>query len=599
MLICAVLVIPLEVFAAELDELLPVIKKEASGERARQYVWRLWQYDKWSTLPMWQKTAAEVQKIMTERGFDEAEIVNTPANGKTQYHNWTNPVGWDVQEASLVVTEPRDIPGEYRFLCNYKYNPSSLTFFSAPTPPEGIETELVILEKSDEETLRSLDAQGKIILVSSQAGAMKKYLDRYGIIGVVSDQKVGDFDDANVWLNTWSDSPGGWLMNASDSQTTFCFSISAKKGEYLRNLMKEGKTVKVKAVIDSRYYTDDSLPYVTGAIKGADSSGEEVLIAGHIFEWGASDNCTGCSIMLESVGTLNDLIKSGALPRPKRGIRIWTGQEMYGSLAFVEYNLERLRKTIAVVCCDTPAAGYDLNSTNVSLYMNPNVCPTYTDALFPEVFNKYYRSIRSNKHIITKPFMGGTDTYFCEPMIGAPTNFIYDNDGILHHNSMDTLDKVDARSLRDLCVVNAVYLYYLANAGIDNIGYIAGLTYDRGIKNIIDTSSKVKASLAETNDGEDLGKILSEGVTTIEYYTGQQIKALESLSRLVPESDKSRALDILKPYTGNTDEFGKLCVKHFREAIESKAKIESIRIVSYKKQYGAWEREAEKTLSQT
>jgi hypothetical protein len=130
-----------------------------------------------------------------------------------------------------------------------------------------------------------------------------------------------------------------------------------KKGNYLRNLLRQGKAVRVRAVIESRYYTDDSLPYVTGRVKGSGREGEEVLIVGHMYEWGANDNCTGSSAILESVGTLNELIASGVLPRPKRSIRVWLGFEMYGSMAFAMHNLERLRtRTIASVCCDTPAS---------------------------------------------------------------------------------------------------------------------------------------------------------------------------------------------------------------------------------------------------
>jgi len=589
----SVLILPGDVHSGEIDELLPLIKNEISGDRAREYVGRMWRYDKWSTLPMWKKTAQEVQTIMKERGFDEAEIVDTPADGVTQYGTWTNPIGWDVTQATLVVTEPRDIPGEFRFLCSYRYNPTSLTFFSCPTPPEGVEAELIVLDKSDGETLSGLNAQGKIILVSRGAGGMKKHLDSNGVLGIVSDQRVGNYDDANVWLNTWSDFPGGWLMNASDSKNSFCFSISPKKGEYLRKLIAEGKTVKVRATIDSRYFIDDTLPYVTGSIKGSGTSGEEVLIAGHMFEWGANDNCTGCSIMLESVGTLSDLITSGVLPRPKRGVRVWMGQEMYGSLAFAESNLDRLRKTLAAVCCDTPAAGYDLNSSNVSIYMNPNSCPTFTDAVFPEVFKKYYRSIRSNKQVITKSFIAGTDTYFCEPLIGVPTNFIYDNDGHLHHNSMDTLDKVDTRSLRDLCIVNALYLYYLANAGYDDIPYIAELTYNRGVKVILDKAAELQSGLDTADNGEAFGKALAEGVRSIEYCTELQIKALESITRIAGDSDTAKAHPLLKRYIANTGDFGKLCVKHFRQAVKEKSDAESIKIVSYKKKKGPWEKEAE------
>lgn len=133
--------------AASLDELFNTIPANVSGNRARDYTMRLWRYDKWSTLPMWQKSAQEARTIMTERGYDEAKVVNTPADGRTRIGTWVNPLGWDVKSATLEVIEPSNLPDEFRFLADYSDDPTSLGDWSCPTPPEGVEAELVILEK--------------------------------------------------------------------------------------------------------------------------------------------------------------------------------------------------------------------------------------------------------------------------------------------------------------------------------------------------------------------------------------------------------------------------------------------------------------------
>ena len=586
-------VLPAGTVTAGIDDNFPAIMREISSERAYEYIKRIWQYDMWCTLPMWQRSAREVQSIMRERGFDEAEVVDTPADGKTQHGDWTNPIGWDCSRATLEIVEPHGLPEEYRYLCNYRVNPSCLTFFSCPTPPEGIEAELVILDRSTPESLEKIDAKGKILLVGSRAGYMKKFLDANGALGILSDQAVGPYKEANAWLNTWSDFPGGWLMTAGDSRNNFCFSMSKRKGDFIRNLMARGTTVKVRAKIDSRYYTDDSLPFVTGSVRG--TGNEEVLIGGHLFEWGANDNASGCAIMLESVGTLNDLIRSGVLPRPKRSIRIWMGQEMYGSLAFAERYLDNLRRTVAAVCCDTPVPDYDSNASTVRIFMNPDVSPTFTDAVYPEVFRRYYRRIRVGKQVIIEPFEGGTDTYFCEPMIGAPTNFVYmENGTYLHHNSRDTIEKVDKRSLRDLCVTNALYLYYMADADFDELDEIAGLTYDRGIDVILATARNMENRAEAAEDGETLGRVLADGVRRIEYYTDQQKRALESILRLIEPERKDDAEKLLSRRLKATEDFGSLSVEKFRKMVNTKARFHAIEIVKYEKPVGEWEQEAEK-----
>ncbi len=39
-------------FAADINEVLHEVTRAISGNRARDYTMRLWQYDKWSTLPI-------------------------------------------------------------------------------------------------------------------------------------------------------------------------------------------------------------------------------------------------------------------------------------------------------------------------------------------------------------------------------------------------------------------------------------------------------------------------------------------------------------------------------------------------------------------
>jgi len=600
--LCSLVCLPLLPVGApvkDLDTLMQTVNSKISGNRARDYTMRLWQHDKWNTLPAWKRTAREALAIMKERGFDEseAEIVDTPADGTTQYGTWTNPVGWDVKQATLEVTEPAGLPDEYRLLCDYLDNPTSLNMFSCPTPPGGLETELVLVDNPDPAALERADARGKIVLTSADPGRLKPYLDRYGIPGVLSDTIESDNRDlinANNWNNTWSDVPGGWLMNASDSKDTFSFSVSQKKGNYLRNLIRRGKTVKVRAVIDSRYYTDDSLPYVTGRLRGSGSEGEEVLIVGHMYEWGANDDSTGSSSILESVGTLHELISSGILPRPKRSIRVWLGFEMYGSMAFTMHNLERLRtKTIASVCCDSPAADYDLSTTAFTIGMNFNACPSFTDAVWPEVAGRYYRRYSPDKLWTTKPFISGLDNFFGEPSIGVPLNAVtMDNGGHLHHNSTDTIDKVDPRTLRDLSILNAVYLYYMANAGFEDVPFLAGLAFDKAVNVVVEKKRGFSSRLAAAHDGAEAGKILAEGTKAIEYYTGLEQKMLASIERIVSADKRPEARMLLSRYVGDVGDFGKRIALQFQEEVKNTAKAQSINIVQYAGTDGAWAREA-------
>ena len=582
--------------AEDIDKLMDVICHEISGNRARDYAMRIWQYDKWSTLPMWQKSSEEIRTIMLELGFDEAKVVNTPADGRSKVGTWTNPIGWDVKQATLEVIEPAGLPEEYRYLCNFLDDPTTLGCWSGPTPPEGIETELVLLEESNERALSNVDARGKIILVSSSSRSMKKHLDKHGVVGIVSDEIEGHSKDsvnATDWQNGWTDLPGGWLMTDYDSKNHIRFTISQRKGNYLRDLMRRGRKVRVRAKVDSRYYTDDTLPYTTGYVRGAGSEQEEVMIGGHNHEWGASDNAAGCAAAIEAVGTLNDLIKSGVLPRPRRGFRLVFGNEIYFGLAYSEHNLDRLnKKTVAYLNLDDGGINYDRINSLVELVMNPNCSPSYTDALLEDITRKYFAAYQPQRVVMTSTYKNA-DNLFCDPMIGVPSNWINMNNGNdLHHNSKDTIDKLDTRSLRDISILSALFLYYIADADEDELHHLAEITRDRGMKIILDKYSEMNNRLGNVRDGKSLGELLYGGTTLISYYTELQKKTLFSIERIIPARQKAGAHDYLENYARKIDTFGKLMADQFAETVKEKAKAESIKIVKYKKIDGPWEREA-------
>jgi hypothetical protein len=587
------LVSSLSVWAVDLPAIFQALQGEISGNRARDYDMRIWKHDKWSTLPEWKLAIEEAQAIMRERGFDEAVIEEVPADGRTKSGAWTNPVGWDVKQATLEVIEP-NLPDEFRYLCNYQDNPTSLNAWSAPTPAGGIETELVLWEGSNPAELAQLNARGKIVLASGGTRGYKRYLTPQGILGFVGDQieaANGDFITANQWLNGWSDLPGGWWLTAYDSHQDFGFSISQKKANYLRDLLRRGTKVRVRAKIESRIYTNNSLTYVVGLVKG--TGPEEVFITGHMNEWGANDNASGCSAIIEAAATIRDLVKSGKLPRPKRSIRVHLGAEMYGSLPYVQKHLDRFRRTVAAVCCDTPVADYDAITTVLGIAMNPNISPSYTDGVFPEIARRYYARYAPNRLVRILPFSMGTDTYFCEPMIGSPTNYIsMNNGGHLHHNSMDTIEKVDPRTLRDLSFINAAYLYCLADAGFEDIPWIANLACRRGMEVIGEKVRAANDKVQAAPDGMGLGKALAEGTEIIGYYTGLQQDAVAGIERLAPDAEKGKARELLSPYRQALADIGAAASRQLRASAEIRAKNESLPIVMPQQQETAWDREA-------
>ena len=520
--------------------------------------------DRWFTFPKFHETAEYVKQSMKGIGLEEVELSGAPADGSSQSGFWTMPLAWDVKAARLEIVDP-PLPRDIATLADYQRIPASLGMWSGATPPEGGTAEIVNLSDADPSKIAQLDLKGKLVLVGQNPAGFKWALVKAGAIGAINAfTENPSLQDGRQWINAWGDH--GWGFTKG-STPLLSFSISPREGALTRKLLAERGVVRVKATVDSHYYSG-TYPYVTGLIRG--SGPEEVLTLGHSFEQGAQDNATGVAAMLESLATVNRLIFSGKLPRPKRSIRLLTMGELYGSMYYIEKHPDRIRRTVAALCMDTPAASYDLAGTEYTFYMNPHVAKSYTDAFILRIAEEYFSQVHRPWH--EHQSMSGTDTYLSEPMINVPTVWAYSGSGVeTHHNSEDTPDRVDSRSLRDVATVNAAYLYYLANASESEAMRLAELSQTRGYEQILQSTAPFLERAAATSNAQDLGRLLQDALDHVSYSVGRESQAVLSVHRLVPELNQKDAAASLAPMIEGLRRFGEEQTSRVRRAIDRRA----------------------------
>jgi hypothetical protein len=505
----------------KLDALVDTIRAEVHPQDAMERMRRIYSTDRWFTFPKFQQTAEYLKGAMTEIGLEHVELLSAPADGVTQAGFWTMPMAWDAKQARLEIVEPK-LPPDQSVLADFEKVPTSLGMWSGSTPPEGITAELVALTAVSPDEILKQDLRGKLVLTSVNPAEIKWLLVKAGALGAVNGFSENPaLQDGRQWINAWGDA--GWAFTKT-STPLLSFSITPKQADFLRTLLREHGPVRVKARVDSRYYSG-KYPYVTAVIPGA-SSEEEVITLGHSSEQGAEDNATGVSAMLESLATLDRLIRSGKLPRPKRSIRILTMGEMYGSMHYIATHPERIKRTIAALCLDTPASRYELPGTEYTFYMGPHAAASYVDPFILRVAQAYFPRVSRPWH--THPFMPGTDSYLGESTVGIPTTWGYSGTGVVtHHNSEDTPDRVDARSLRDISIVDAAFLYYLANAGEPEARWLAEISADYWRSQASGQSADMTAYLA-----------------------GRQRQAVLSVLRLVAPDRRTALSESLRPLLG-------------------------------------------------
>jgi hypothetical protein len=510
---------------SSLADLTAAIQAEVKSDTAMRNMRTVWDTDRWFTFPKFHETAVTLRRLLTESRLSEIEILHAPADGVTQAGYWTMPLAWDVKAARLEIVEPRVDP-KLRVLADFRETPTSLCMWSGPTPQVGV-TATVVEHPGPAEALR-----GKFVLTRRNPAGMKWRFAREGVAGVINAFTENQWlQDGRQWINSWGDN--GWAFTKGSTPLP-CFSITPRQADLLAELIQKHGRVRLHATADTRYY-NDTYPYVTAVLPGSVTgpNREEVLVLGHTSEQGAHDNATGVAAMVEALSALQRLIAAGKLPRPARTIRILTMGELYASMHYVQQNPDRIKRTVAAFCVDTPAASYDLAGTEYTFYLNPHAARSFTDSLVLQIAGSYFSSMNPRRPFHSRPFMPGTDTFLADPLIGIPTVWPYSGTGVnTHHNSADKPETVDARSLRDLTVVTAAYLYAVASAGPAEAHLMAQYAAGRGQEQIVAAATSQIARLATTEAGANYANLLHRALEAIDYQLDRETQAIESAVRI-------------------------------------------------------------------
>ncbi len=545
---------------SDLRNLVDQIREEVKPEDAMDRMRRMWEIERWFTFPKFHEDARYIEQTLQQIGLQQVEKIDAPADGVTQSGFWTMPLAWDVEDARLEIVEPQ-VEGDLRVLADYKKVPASLGMWSGPTPPGGVTAE--IIDVKDATSFDGFDVEGKLVLTSRNPASLKAELVAKKALGAINAfSENTDLEDGRQWINAWGDA--GWAYTKT-STPLLCFSISPRQAKMLRGLLANG-AVRVKAMVASRYYAD-SYPYVTAVVAGNGDTNEEVLALGHIAEQGAQDNSTGVSAIVEAVAALHRLVESGKLPRPRRSIRMLAMGELYSSLHYIVSNKERISRTVGAICLDTPAGFYHLAGTEYTIYLNPDVAKSYTDALILKVAEAYFERLKPKRLWHWSPYSTGTDNYLGEPMINVPTVWPYASSGVhTHHNSEDTPDDVDPRSLRDLTVMTAAYLYALAAAAEPEAVWLADASLNHGYEQVLGAYEKALDRLLAAKTGRELSEKLFQGQKDLEYQTAREKEAVGSVMRLTPGPQRKSVQRSIAPMLSRLDSFEKEQAQRLAEA---------------------------------
>ncbi len=510
-------------------KLMDEIIGEASGETGFNHVVEWGGYSRDRKPEEYAGTFMEAQYVLDrlkEYGIRDAEITRFPG-GET----WDGIRGelWEIEPVHQKLASYTDL----RVMLQEGSNNADVT------------AELVWVGDGRSSDFEGKDVAGKIVVTSGQVAMVHSLAcfqkDAAGVIAIASAR--GGTDPFSI---PW----GGGLRPFGDKPVRFAFNLPAREGELLRTRLTQGKKITVHAIVEAtqqKYELQDPNCSIPGTEPGA----EEIILSAHLFEGfvkqGANDNFSGCAAILETARTLQTLIDSGRLPRPRRTIRFLWVPEFAGTIPWVNAHPELMKRTLCNINLDMVGLQLSKSLSFLTVMRTTYGNPHYVN----DVLEHYFRYVsESNRNYIAnrmsqaepKRMVAPTGTeeplyYYVGTHFGSSDHEVFNDWGIgvpgvilnnwpdlWYHTSGDLPDKLDPTQMKRAVIITAASAYTIAAADdaiaaqiaseiVSNSSGRLGHQLARGIEEIKRTDQNQLAATYKRAAGYITGAAINERAT--------------------------------------------------------------------------------------
>lgn len=444
-----------------------MLHRRAGARRMMKRLSAIVASDRCNSFDRFSKTTATLRRAYESAGA-RVEVDSVATGGCIGSGRWVIHEASDFRSATVDIVCP-----VRRRVLDYRTDPFHGVMWGAAMPPGGTRCEMVIVD--DEAEFGRLPAgslRGKAVLTRLDPRDHLAALCHAAAACVISDQPVPNNPDAIKWQRMgW----GGIAIELGAVRLT-AFVISANQGECLRSLHTDRGPLTLHVKADIRPYAG-SHDVVSGVVAGRDDPQNEVWALSHTHEPGGLDNASGTAVCIEIAQVLESLIASGKLARPRRSIRLLHGFECYGFFAYIE-RVKRYEPPLAGVVIDSVGAKPAVCDGRLGWYATVPMSAGFVNRIGAEALRAALRIDNPGYKLGHEPFVSTCDTLVGDPQYGFPCPWLTTLRGIEspydeYHSSADTIKLVSPRGLRLCAAAMAAYLYYLADAGTDEVMELA------------------------------------------------------------------------------------------------------------------------------
>ena len=453
-------------------QLFSLVRPAFSGDRALATVAFLEQRWRWPGNRPFDESIDHVAEQLRAAGYVEER--SATANDRLTYRIETRAMSapaWEPIDASLAIA------GVSEPVLRFTTNRNMIAVNSWPTPPGGIEAEVVAVGNGEGSAFDRTPVKGKIVFGDMPVGRLfTEAVRKRGAIGVLA---------YSMPAYTKPETHRTSIQFASippDSATrSWGILLSFAAREALVRALASGPT-RVRVVTDVKRYPATERTVIAD-VRGSQVPDERFVFSAHVQEPGANDNASGVGAAVEMARVAAALVRNGQ-HSPRRSITFIWGNEIAStrryladasrastvrwgmSLDMVGEDTEKTGGTFLIEKMPDPSAVWTRGEDRHSEWGGQ---PLRVDQLTPHFFNDFVlrrcldQAAVTGWVVRTNPFEGGSDHV---PFLDAkkPGLLFWHFTDVFYHTDNDRLPNVSPRELANVGVSALVSALTLASA---------------------------------------------------------------------------------------------------------------------------------------
>ncbi len=516
------------------------IAEELSGTAARHTVQELSLHHRTRASRGFGAAADAIRARAESYGLSDVEVVRLPADGEVFYGTQRSRPAWNVEHAEL--WELEELNGEWvdgELIADWRTRPVTVAQDSASGETAA---DLVdVGAGSDPSDYEGKEIEGRLVLTSSQPGAVAALALERGAAGIVSYAQ----NQRSAWWGEDRNLVRWGHLDTFPPPETFGFMVTVNRALAWRERLVRGETVRLRASV-STTREPGSYDIVTATIPGTDPdlAMQEIVYSCHLDHQrpGANDNASGCAAILEVARTLGKLIGEGKLPPPRRTLRFVWPPEIEGTIALLNAHPDLVARARAVIHMDMVGGLEDATRSMLHVTRSPRSLPTVVNDV-AEAFARFvnqqsydYAASGVADYPLVDPegsrqalraqiadFSTGSDhQVWTEGSFQVPAIYLNDWPDRYIHTHADGVQNIDPTKLLRAAFIGAASGYYLATIREDDVPDLLEVTRGHALE-------RTAAALARSTQVEG-----EEATNLLRHHAAYETGVLQSIGPLAP-----------------------------------------------------------------